>query len=174
MRTILTAILVSLVFALSGFAAEEAVESKNPIDIKVDKLADDAKSTAQTTAAYSKGLELWDKELNRVYQELRKLLPEKSFAALKASQVQWLAYRDSQISFINSCYDQYEGTMYIPMRVAAIMSVTRARAIDLKERLEMHKRACSRQRELSQPGTLTKWCFITQFQLLSGSTRSHQ
>ena len=92
-----------------------------------------------TSQAYRTGLELWDKELNRVYQELKKLLPEKSFAALKASQVQWLAFRDTQIAFINSCYDQYEGTMHQPMRASAIMEVTRARALDLTGRLDMHK-----------------------------------
>ena len=58
---------------------------------------------------------------------------------VEASQVQWLAFRDAQIAFINSCYDQYEGTMYQPMRASAIMEVTRARALDLAGRLDMHK-----------------------------------
>ena len=105
----------------------------------MEKAAEDAGSTAATAEAYRKGLELWDKEMNRVYQELKKTLPEKSFATLKAAQVQWLAYRDAQVAFINSCYDQYDGTMYIPMRASAVMEVTRARALELLHRLEMHK-----------------------------------
>ncbi len=119
--------------------AEEEKEKRHPLDVKVEKAAEDAGSTAATAEAYRKGLELWDKEMNRVYQELKKTLPEKSFATLKAAQVQWLAYRDAQVAFINSCYDQYDGTMYIPMRASAVMEVTRARALELLHRLEMHK-----------------------------------
>jgi uncharacterized protein YecT (DUF1311 family) len=132
-------VLLVLLFNSTTLCAADDAEKPHPLDTKIEKLADDAKSTHESTAAYSTGLELWDKELNRVYQELKKTLPEKSFAALKASQVQWLAYRDAQIAFINSCYDQYEGTMFQPMRASAIMEVTRARALDLTKRLEMHK-----------------------------------
>jgi uncharacterized protein YecT (DUF1311 family) len=134
----LIALLVLLYNCTTLPAADEA-EKKHPLDSKIEKLADVAGSTAESTAAFSTGLELWDKELNRVYQELKKALPEKSFAALKTSQVQWLAYRDAQIAFIHSCYDQYEGTMYQPLRASAIMEVTSARALDLTKRLEMHK-----------------------------------
>ena len=126
-------------------AADDGEEKKHPIDQKIEKLSDDAKSTAASSDAYRKGLELWDAEMNRVYQDLKKLLPEKSFAVLKASQVQWLAYRDAQIAFINSCYDQYEGTMYQPMRASAIMEVTRARALDLTKRYTMHKEHAAEQ-----------------------------
>ncbi len=132
--TILTALLLA-----APACAADPPEKKHPLDAKVEKLSDKANSTHESTAAYTARLELWDRELNRVYQELKKALPEKTFASLKASQVQWLAYRDTQIAFINACYDQYEGTMYQPMRASAIMEVTRARALDLTRRLEMHK-----------------------------------
>jgi uncharacterized protein YecT (DUF1311 family) len=139
MKSILSALFVCIFLALSCRAADEEGEKKHPIDVKIDKLADNAKSTAAATDAYRKGLDLWDKEMNRAYQELKKALPEKSFATLKAAQLQWIAYRDAQIAFINSCYDQYDGTMYIPMRASAIMEVTRARALELLHRLEVHK-----------------------------------
>ena len=143
MKTALFALAAAAAIALPQYssAADEGAEEKHPIDLKIGKLADDANSTAESTDAYEQGLKLWDKELNRVYQELKKTLPEKSFAVLKDSQVQWLAYRDAQIAFINSCYDQYDGTMYIPMRASAIMEVTRSRALELKHRLDVHKEA---------------------------------
>jgi uncharacterized protein YecT (DUF1311 family) len=137
-------LLLAAVFSSTVLRAADD-EQKHAIDQKIAKLSDAANSTADSTRAYTTGLELWDKELNRVYQELKKVLPEKSFAVLKASQVQWLAYRDAQIAFINSCYDQYEGTMYQPMRASAVMEVTRARALDLSRRLEMHKEHAAEQ-----------------------------
>jgi len=139
MKPVISAIAVCVVLILSCRAADEGAEKKHPIDVKIGKLADNAKSTADSTDAYRKGLELWDKEMNRAYQDLKKLLPGKPFATLKAAQLQWIAYRDAQIAFINSCYDQYEGTMYIPMRASAIMEVTRARALELLHRLEVHR-----------------------------------
>ncbi|HEX2750552.1 MAG TPA: lysozyme inhibitor LprI family protein [Verrucomicrobiales bacterium] len=147
MKTLLSALAVCLMFTLTVRAEdeEETKEKKHPIDVKVEKKADNAKSTAATTEAYREGLLLWDKEMNRAYQELKKVLPEKSFAALKAAQLQWISYRDAQIAFINSCYDQYDGTMYIPMRASAIMEVTRARALELLHRLEVHKEHAAEQ-----------------------------
>jgi len=132
-------IALALLLISPALPAADDAEKKHPLDGKITQLTDAANSTHENTAAYSTGLELWDKELNRVYQELKKTLPEKSFAALKASQVQWLAFRDAQIVFIHSCYDQYEGTLYQPLRASAIMEITRARALDLTRRLEMHK-----------------------------------
>jgi uncharacterized protein YecT (DUF1311 family) len=139
MKTIATVLPALLSLAISCSAADDKLETKHPIDVKVEKAADDANSTAESAEAYRNGLELWDKEMNRVYQELKKVLPEKSFAALKASQVQWLAFRDAQIAFIDSCYDQYSGTMHIPGRAAATMEVTRVRTLDLSHRLGVHK-----------------------------------
>lgn len=135
---LLTALCTAALCSITTLRAADE-EKKHPLDVKIAQLSNEAESTSATSQAFRTGLELWDKELNRVYQELKKLLPEKSFAALKASQVQWLAFRDTQIAFINSCYDQYEGTMYQPMRASAIMEVTRARALDLTGRLDMHK-----------------------------------
>jgi uncharacterized protein YecT (DUF1311 family) len=134
---LLTALTAAVLCTSIPVSAED--EKPHPIDAKITKLSDAAKSTADTTAAYTRGLVLWDAEMNRVYEELKKALPEASFAKLRDSQKQWLVFRDAQIKFIDSCYDQYDGTMYIPMRASAIMEVTRARALDLTARLEVHK-----------------------------------
>jgi len=138
MKSILFAAFACVLPALACHAAEQEAK-KHPVDVKVDRMAESAKSTTDSADAYRKGLDLWDKEMNRAYQELKSVLPAKSFATLKAAQLQWISFRDAQIAFINSCYDQYEGTMYIPMRASAIMEVTRARALELLHRLEVHK-----------------------------------
>lgn len=136
--------LLPLIFAAilcSPVVAQEEAEKKHPVDVKVKKLEAKAESTADSMQVYAEGLELWDKEMNRVYAELRKLLTGKVAEALKESQRKWIVARDAEIAFINECYDQYEGTMYRPMRAAAIMNLTRSRALELLHRLEVHQDA---------------------------------
>jgi uncharacterized protein YecT (DUF1311 family) len=116
-----------------------ADEDKHPLDAKIDAAADKANSTLETREAYDNGLKLWDAELNRCYGQLKKKLKPEVFASLQAAQRQWLVYRDSQIKFIDQFYAQFDGTMYIPMRSAAVMEVTRARALELYHRLEVLK-----------------------------------
>lgn len=55
---------------------------------------------AETTPDYSDGYttleNALDKELNSAYQNLMKVLPEPSKAELRASQKQWVKYRDAE------------------------------------------------------------------------------
>ncbi|MEQ1861962.1 MAG: lysozyme inhibitor LprI family protein [Chthoniobacteraceae bacterium] len=129
-RTILT-------FALFVFAppARSDDENKHPIDAKVAAIFDKAQSTAAMIDAADKALKLWDAELNRCYGELKKKLKPDAFAALQASQRQWLVFRDAQLKFIGEFYGQFDGTMYRPMAAHAVMEVTRTRAIELHRRL---------------------------------------
>ena len=96
-------------------------------------------STAEQTQAQTKGLELWDAEMNRVYAELRKRLKPAAFAALQVAQRDWLKYRDSQKKFLGEMYGQFQGTMYIPMQASAVMQITRARALELTHLLRVYE-----------------------------------
>jgi uncharacterized protein YecT (DUF1311 family) len=51
--------------------------------------------------------------------------------ALKAAQLDWLKYRDSEFKVIDSIYDTLQGTMYIPMRIAERLEVVKKRALAL-------------------------------------------
>jgi uncharacterized protein YecT (DUF1311 family) len=117
-------------------AMAEAEGEKHPVDIKVEALVEKAVSTADMIQAYDKGIALWDAELNRVYQALRKALPAPAGEKLKLAQQQWILYRDAQYAMLDEQYNQYDGTMYLPMRVAARMRVTEDRARYLKDLLE--------------------------------------
>lgn len=128
----LTAVL--LVISVNGHAQDAA--PKHPIEVKVDALVEKAVSTADMIQAYDKGISLWDAELNRVYQALRKTLPAPAGEKLKLAQQQWILYRDAQYAMLDEQYNQYDGTMYLPMRVAARMRVTEDRARYLKDLLE--------------------------------------
>jgi uncharacterized protein YecT (DUF1311 family) len=126
--------LLTVLAATASFAGEE---KPHPIDAKVAAAEEKAKSTAETRQAYTDGLKLWDAELNRVYAELKKKLKKEAFEALQNSQKQWIAHRDTEIRFLGEFYAQFSGTMYQPMYAAAVMNVTRARALDLTRRLEL-------------------------------------
>jgi uncharacterized protein YecT (DUF1311 family) len=130
------AVVFSLLLVLGAAAADE--EKKHPIDVKIAAAEEKAESTAEMRKTYADGLRLWDAELNRVYAELKKKLKPKTFATLQNAQRQWIAYRDEQIKFLNALYAEFDGTMYIPMRAAAEMEITRSRAKELGQQLEIY------------------------------------
>ena len=131
---ILRALICCGLLASSTFAADQR---KHRIDLKMDAASEKALSTADMMQVQAEGLKLWDAELNRVYGELKKKLKPAAFTALQAAQRDWLKYRDSQLKALEVFYGQLEGTMYRPMHAAAILAVTRARALELADLLEM-------------------------------------
>jgi uncharacterized protein YecT (DUF1311 family) len=136
-RLMLRACLIAAIVLASPLATHADDEEGHPIDAKMEALVDAANSTADQVKAYSRGLKLWDGELNRCYGDLKKRLKPQAFAALQAAQRQWLAYRDEQLKFIVELYSSFDGTMYIPMSAAASMEVTRKRALELYEALQL-------------------------------------
>lgn len=88
-------------------------------------------STAGMTDCNEKEYSEWDAQLNNNYNALMKILDNKQKAALKASQVQWLKFRDLEFATSASIYEKMDGTMYIPMSVASRSRVVRDRAIEL-------------------------------------------
>lgn len=131
------ALLAALLLAAPAVFADE--EKKHPIDAKVEALFDKAGSTAEMIRAADQGTKLWDAELNRCYGELKKRIKPDAFTALQAAQRQWLAYRDAQFKALDEFYGQFDGTMYLPMRADAGMTVIRTRAMELYNMLEMFK-----------------------------------
>ena len=81
----------------------------------------------------------WDKELNKNYGLLMQNLKPQQKEALKAAQLEWIKQRDLEFKFIDSVYDALQGTMYIPMRIAARMEVVKHRALELHEYLDLVK-----------------------------------
>jgi uncharacterized protein YecT (DUF1311 family) len=79
----------------------------------------------------------WDRELNRNYAALMAKLKPAQKESLRLAQLEWIKQRDLEFKFIDSIYDTLEGTMYIPMRIAARMEVIRKRALGLKDYLDL-------------------------------------
>jgi uncharacterized protein YecT (DUF1311 family) len=128
------ALLIAILVAVNAWGQDER---KHPIDRKIAAAEEKAGSTAEMRQTYVDGLQMWDAELNRIYAELKQKLKPKNFAGLQNAQRQWIAYRDAQVKFLNELYSEFNGTMYIPMRAAAEMEITRSRAVELGHQLEI-------------------------------------
>lgn len=128
--------LLTILTLSSGMFASGKDAPADPLDKKVDALFEKARSTGDQFEAAEAGKKLWDEEMNRVYQLLRKKLSPAAAEALQASQRKWIEWRDAEFAAINTYYDQFKGTMYGPMRVGEQMDIVRQRALDLKARLE--------------------------------------
>lgn len=124
------------IFSFSAAAATAEESEQHPIDKQIDALFDNAKSRADEQGAYTKGLELWDKEMNRVYQELLKGLSKEAVPLLKKSQRTWLTLRAQHVSYLDEFYRGLSGTMYLTAHAYAVMDVTRQRALALTRQLK--------------------------------------
>ena len=128
---------VFLLFFFSFSAAAMAEENEqHPIDKQIDALFANAKSRADEQGAYTKGLELWDKEMNRVYNELLKGLSKETVPLLKKSQRSWLTLRGQHVAYLDEFYKGLSGTMYLTAHAYAVMDVTRQRALALSRQLK--------------------------------------
>lgn len=126
-----------LAFAGSGFAAD--APKPDPLDVAEQACMDQASTTAAMVQCEVDSYQRWDRELNRVYGELRKSLDKNGQAALKESQQRWLAYRDAELKTIGSIYDAMQGTMYAPMRSGAAADLVKQRALELRAYANLFK-----------------------------------
>ena len=125
---------------LVSAAASGAQEpSQHPIDKALDACTDKNGSTAGMVQCTDQAYAAWDKELNKNYGLLMQNLKPPQKEALKAAQLEWIKQRDLEFKFIDSVYDALQGTMYIPMRIAARMEVVKHRAMELHEYLDLVK-----------------------------------
>jgi len=128
MRSILTTLLLFTFLLVHG-----QTEKKYPIDIELQKCLDSKEnSTTQgMTECIIKAADSWDKELNKNYKTLLGLLTEEQKVKLRESQKQWIKYRDTELDFSKSFYNQMQGTMWIPVAAQTRLNLTKQRAIEL-------------------------------------------
>ena len=138
-----------LVMVLAGLAcllvmASDSVAqepTQHPIDKALDACIDQNGSTAGMVECTDKAYAAWDKELNKNYGELMRTIKPKQKEALRLSQLEWIKHRDLEFRFIDSIFDTFQGTMYIPMRVGARLEVIKQRALALKSHLDVYEDA---------------------------------
>ncbi|WP_315056732.1 lysozyme inhibitor LprI family protein [Chryseobacterium indoltheticum] len=77
--------------------------------------------------------ESWDKELNKYYKLLLTKLPKDAFEILKASQKEWIIYRDKEFKFITKFYFEVkEGTMWYNIAENKKKEIVKNRALELQ------------------------------------------
>lgn len=89
-------------------------------------------TTSDYAVLYSNYLKFLDKELNTVYKTLRTKFPEDKQKQLKASQINWIKYRDLEFAFIDSTWTNKDfGTSSVISRGQYKVNVVRDRVIQL-------------------------------------------
>jgi uncharacterized protein YecT (DUF1311 family) len=94
-------------------------------------------SQAEATGCARREYEAADAELNRVYNRLAGVLDAEEKALLKASELAWIKYRDSNCAFESSKYAG--GTIRPMIESICLTRVTRARTAELKEQFELRR-----------------------------------
>lgn len=124
-----------LMVTVAGFSF--AQEGNHPIDAQVQKLIDAANGTEDQVKAFAQGIELWNQELTRVYTKLLSSIEKDRRATelMVASQKAWIALRDADTLFLEQVFAQQGASMDRAMRMHDKMSIVRARALELGNRL---------------------------------------
>ena len=138
MKHFLFSVLVLSVMLSSSLVSGQT-EKKHQIDIDLENAL--SKVENQTTAGMvqceSEAYDKWDKELNRLYGELKKKLNAEGQLNLKNAQIEWIKYRDLEFKNIDSIYAPLEGSMYVPMRITDRIRIVRNRVLELEGYLSL-------------------------------------
>ena len=108
-----------------------------PIDKALGVCTEKDPSTAGMVNCIDLAYKQWDKELNKNYLALMRKLSPANKATLKTTQLNWIAFRDTEFKLIDSIYDKLEGTMYIPMRLDQKLQFIRHRTLALSSHLDL-------------------------------------
>lgn len=125
-------IIIMVLFTNRVVLAQE--EKKHPIDVWLENCIEKDSSTAGMIKCSGKAYEMWDKEMNKVYQKLMKKLSPEEKELLKESQKQWLKFRDAEFKFIDNLYLGI-ATMIPVMKYGQKLDILKQRTLQLKEYL---------------------------------------
>lgn len=128
--------LVSLLFIFLSVSvfSQNKNQQENFIDIEESKCFDKQDiSNAEMRKCTIKARGSWDKELNKYYNLLAFKLPKDAFEILKASQKEWIIYRDKEFKFITKFYFEVkEGTMWYNIAENKKKEIVKNRALGLQ------------------------------------------
>jgi len=103
------------------------------IDGKLERcLEKDANvSTAAQIQCIGEAYTLWDDALNRYYQATKTAYGEKSQKALLTAQRNWMKFRDKELEFISTVYNNLGGTLYRIIANDDNMNLVKNRTLEL-------------------------------------------
>jgi uncharacterized protein YecT (DUF1311 family) len=94
-------------------------------------------STPGMVEAYAWAEDEWDKLLNENYKALMKKLSKENQEKLRASQREWIKYRDLEFEFSGNFYLSFDGTLYRVIYAGLRTDFVRERALQLGSYLEL-------------------------------------
>jgi uncharacterized protein YecT (DUF1311 family) len=133
LRMLLAAGLVLPLAAAPALAGDEGA-GEDPIDIALGQCLDapDGQSTQGMVECLGAAYQSWDSALNEAYKDLMDSLEPAQKSALKASQRQWIAYRDSEQKFLQTLAAPDAGTIMRVTTNQAMVDMVKARVLLLR------------------------------------------
>jgi uncharacterized protein YecT (DUF1311 family) len=98
---------------LAGAFSGPAIAEDDPIDIQLGTCLDapDGMSTQGMVECIGAAYEAWDKALNEAYRSLMTSLSAEEADLLRASQREWIRFRDAESTFLAGLLTPDRGTM---------------------------------------------------------------
>lgn len=128
MKQIVLLLLVVISHATFGQTERE----ENPIDIELSKCLTSNQTTYDMIMCQQNAAEKWDKELNKYYTMLLKIVNAEEKKLLKSSQIKWIIYRDLELNFAGTLYDNMQGTMWKIFAAERDTDIIKTRVLELK------------------------------------------
>ena len=133
MRPFLAAIFVLLLAGVPARAEDDA----DPIDDTLSQCMDspDGQSTQGMVECLDAAYKSWDQALNDAYSQEIQTLEPKERDLLKASQRQWITYRDAERAFLAALETDSQGTIWRITTNQAMVDMVKARVLLLRSYL---------------------------------------
>jgi uncharacterized protein YecT (DUF1311 family) len=134
LRTFLAAGLLFSLALSPALAEDQGGSDEDPIDTALSQCLDapDGQSTQGMVECLGTAYDAWDKALNEAYKGLMDSLEPAQKDALKASQRQWIAYRDSEQKFLQTLVTPDAGTIMRVTTNQAMVDMVKARVLLLR------------------------------------------
>lgn len=113
------------------------LEATHMIDNILQQCMAKDSSNANMVNCHHEAYELWDAELNKVYNQLKVRLKPEQQKALKAAQLEWIRYRDLEFRLISSVHGAFQGSMYTLIQAAERMDIVRERTLRLQSYVDL-------------------------------------
>jgi len=136
MKKILALVFLAAVFTVSLNVNAVFANEKHPIDVALEEKIDADPSTYGMIEATQWAIEEWDKVLNENYNALMEKLDKENQERLRASQREWIKYRDLEFEFNGNFWAGFDGTMYRLFPFGFQLDFVRERAMRLGNYIE--------------------------------------
>ena len=103
------------------------------LENKEAELEEQAMDTQSMNKAASETFQMWDNELNALYQKLKATLPQQEFEQLRQKQRDWIAYKENEVEKVRQ--EWLGGTGEYSATVSTEAEITKKRVYELAKQL---------------------------------------